>query len=233
MVNKSSVRSLNKDRFLKCIKLRKQGLSYSEIRKIVPVAKSTLQNWLTLAELTLTEEHLQIQLKKRLEKKQAAIEASRITRANKADLEIHRFVQEFKKYLDDPFFVAGIMLYEAEGSKANSCVLSNSDYRVMQVFVKFMEKYFSLDRIKNMHFRIYIHETRSSDLKKIKGFWSKKLLISPRQFALSWKKNIVTRSRNNVDYVGQLSVYVSGVPFLTRKLLFISSIILNKYCRVV
>lgn len=233
MVNRSSVRLVNKERFKLCVELRKQGLSYSEIQKVVPVAKSTLQNWLTLAGLTLTQEHLQIQLQKRIEKRQAAIEASRLTRAKKADLEIHRFVQDFKKYLNDPFFVAGVMLYEAEGSKQSNCVLSNSDYRVMQVFVKFLEKYFLIDRMKNMHFRVYIHETRSGDLKKIKGFWSKKLAIPAEHFALSWKKNIVTRRRTNADYVGQLSVYVSGIPLLTRKLGFISSIILNKYCRVV
>lgn len=232
MVNKSSIRFSNSDKFRKCIKLRRQGLSYGEIREVVPVAKSTLQNWLTLAGLTLTKEHLQIQLKKRLEKRQAATEASRITRSKKAEQEIHRCVQEFKEFLSDPFFVAGVILYEAEGSK-NQCVLSNSDYRVMQLFVRFLEKYFYLDRKKNMHFRVYIHETRSSDLDKIKGFWSKKIRIPVEYIALSWKKNIVTRRRANADYVGQLSVFVSGIPFLTRKLLFISSIILKKYCRVV
>lgn len=233
MINKSSVRYGNKDRFKKCIRLRKQGLSYSEIRKIVPVAKSTLQNWLTFAGLTQTHEHLQIQLRKRLEKKQVAIEASRITRAKKADTEINKFVQEFKKFLDDPFFVASIMLYEAEGSKSSQCVLSNSDYRIIQMFVRFLEKYFYLDRKKHMHFRVYIHETRSSDLNKIKGFWSKKLNIPAGDIALSWKKNIVSQHRKNTDYVGQLLVSVSNVSFLTRKLRYLSSIILMQYCRVV
>lgn len=232
MVNKSSIRLANKERFKLCVTLRKKGLSYSEIRKIVPVAKSTLQNWLVLAGLTLTQEHLQIQLQKRLEKRQAATAASRITRAKRADQEIHKFVQEYKKFLNDPFFIAGIMFYEAEGSK-NSCVLSNSDYRVIQMFVRFLEKYFSLDRTKNMRFRLYVHETRSNDLDKIKSFWSKKLGIPIDHFALSWKKNIVTHRRTNMDYVGQISVSMSGVPYLTRKLLFISSIILKKYCRVV
>lgn len=232
MVNKGSVRSNNRDKFRRCVELRRQGLSYGEIREIVPVAKSTLQNWLVFAGLTLIQEHLQIQLRKRLEKRQAAVEASRITRAKKADQEIHKFIQEFKKFLSDPFFVGGIILYEAEGSKHN-CVLSNSDYRVIQMYVIFMEKYFSLDRAKNMHFRAYVHETRSSDLGKIKGFWSKKLHIPAESIALSWKKNIVTRRRTNADYVGQLSVLVTGVPFLTRKLLFMSGIILKRYCRVV
>lgn len=232
MVNESSIRSSNKQRFKQCIKLRKQGLSYSEIRQIVSVAKSTLQNWLAFAGLTLTQEHLQIQLRKRLEKREAAIEASRITRAKKADLETHKFVQKFRKYLDDPFFVGSIMLYEAEGSKSN-CRFSNSDYRLIQMFIRFIERYFLLNRKRNMHFRVYIHETRRDDLEKIMWFWSKKLDISRDKFSLSWKKNIVTNRRTNADYVGQLSVGISGIPFLTRKLLLISGIILKKYCRVV
>lgn len=125
-----------------------------------------------------------------------------------------------------------MMLYEAEGSKSQ-CILSNSDYRVVQMFVIFMEKYFLLNRAKHMHFRVYIHEIRRSDLGKIKVFWSKKLAIPAEHIALSWKKHVVTRRRENADYVGQLSVYVAGIPLLTRKLRFISSIILNKYCRVV
>lgn len=232
MVNKSSIRSSNRERFRKCIKLRKQGLSYGEIRKIIPVAKSTLQNWLTFAGLTLTKEHLQIQLKKRIEKRQAATEASKITRAKKADQEIQGFVQEYKQFLSEPFFVAGIILYEAEGSKSQ-CVLSNSDYRVIIMFVRFLERYFPLVRLKNMHFRVYIHEIRSNDLAKIKRFWAKKLHIPVENISLSWKKNIVTRRRINPNYVGQLSIFVSGVPFLSRKLLYISSIILRKYCGVV
>lgn len=233
MINKSSIRPGNKDHFRQCVKLRKAGLSYSEIRKKIPVAKSTLQNWLTFAGLTQTHEHLEIQLRKRLEKRQAAIEASRITREKNADKEINNFSLKYKEFLDDPFFVAGIMLYEAEGSKGNHCVLSNSDFRIIQMFVRFLEKYFFLDRKKNMHFRVYIHEIRSSDLNKIKGFWSKKLDISVGCIALSWKRNIVTQRRTNVDYVGQLAVSVSGVSFFTRKLRYLSSIILMKYCRVV
>jgi transposase len=67
MINNGSVRFKNKEKFKRCIQLRKQGLSYREIRKIVPVAKSTLQNWLTSAGLTLRKEHLEIQVRKRLE----------------------------------------------------------------------------------------------------------------------------------------------------------------------
>lgn len=232
MINKSSVRSSNKEKFYKCIELRKQGLSYSEIRKIVPLAKSTLNNWLTLAGLTLSKEHLKIQAKKRLENHVIATEASRVTRARKAESEINKFIQEFKIFLNDPFFVAGVMLYEAEGSKADFR-FSNSDYRMIQLFVNFLEKYFSLNRKVNMRFNLYIHATRKEDLEKIKNFWAKKLLLDKDAFVIRWKNNIVTHRRNNPDYVGQILVRAAGIPYSTRKILALSDIILKKYCRVV
>lgn len=232
MINKSSVRAKNKNNFIKCVQLRKQGLSYSEIRQIVPIAKSTLNNWLTLAGLTLTAEHLEIQRTKRLQNHVIATEASRITRARNADLEIHRFIQRYKQFLNDPFFVAGIMLYEAEGSKSD-CRFSNSDFRMIQMFMNFIEKYFSLDRYKHMRFSAYIHETRSSDLEKIKGFWCKKLVIQRHQLKVIWKTHVVTRRRLNPEYVGQMDLRIIGIPLFTRKLRVFSDIILRQYCRVV
>lgn len=230
MINKSTVRRKNKASFLKCIELRKQGLSYGEIRKIVPVAKSTLQNWLTLAGLTLTHEHLEIQLKKRLEKRAVAREASRITRRNRASQIIESFIQEYKKFYKDPFFVSGLMMYEAEGSKEQPR-FSNSDYRLMQLFINFLERYFGLDRLKNMSFSLYLHTTREKDLEKIKGFWSTKLGIPKNSIKVCWKRNLVRHRRDNPDYVGQFSVYALGVPYLSRKLLALSGIILSNYCR--
>lgn len=232
VINKSSIRSRNIKKFRKCIELRKQGLSYSEIRELVPVAKSTLQNWLAFAGLTLTKEHLEIQLRKAVEKRAVATEASRLTRSRKKEEEIQKFILQHKKFLDNPFFICGITLYEAEGSK-DKVRFSNSDYRMLQVFINFLEKYFSLERDKNMKFRLYVHTTREEDLGKIKGFWSNKLAISFDDIPVSWKKNKVAYRRENPDYVGQMSVTVYGIPLFSRKLLAISDIILRKYCRVV
>lgn len=232
MTNKSSVRLGNLDLYHKCIELRKKGLSYSEIQKEVLVAKSTLNNWLTLAGLTLTADHLNIKIKKKLEKQAIATKAARVTKIRKSSKELRDFYQQYKKFLKDPFFVAGILLYEAEGSKAN-CVFSNSDYRVILMFINFIEKYFSAYRIKNMHFRLYVHQNRYKDLNRIKDFWAKKINIPKEKILVSWKRNLVTKSRENIDYVGQFSVSVIGKSLLTRKFRFMSGIILNNYCRVV
>lgn len=229
MVNKFSVRDSNHAKFIKVISLRKQGHSYKEIAKIVPVAKSTINNWITLAGLNLSQEHLQIQTKKRLENHAIGTIASRLTKARKREEEIQKIIEKHKRFFNDPFYNYGIALYETEGSKGTVCKFSNSDYRLIQMFIKFIETYFSLNRQKNMSFELFIHKTRKADLEKIVGFWLKKLRISKDSIKIYWKRNIIVKRRINPDYVGQIQVRVSGERILSSKLLVISDIILRKY----
>lgn len=229
VVNKHSVRAVNKIKFRRCLQLRKQGLSYSEIGSVIPVAKSTLQNWLTLSGLTLTKEHIELQLRKRIEKKQVATEASRITRNNKREQVLIATIRTYEKYFTNAFFVAGVMLYQAEGSKGTECRFSNSDYRLIEIFTQFIEKFFSVDKEKGMKFSLFIHETRRHDLQRIRNFWSRKLSVPEKYFTIFWKTNKVTKRRNNPDYVGQIQVRIKGVSYLSRKLLSISDIILTRY----
>lgn len=231
MITKGSVRRKSVEVFRKVIELRKKEYSYTEIRKETGIAKSTINNWLSLAGLTLSKEHLQIQAKKRIENHVIATEASKRTRAKRREEIIQDFVIENRNNLDDPFFVAGVMLYEAEGSKQSNS-FSNSDFRLILLYIRFLEKYVLLNRNSDMGFRLYIHETRRKDLQRIKNFWSKKLGINPDIIKVSWKRNIVTKRRFNLDYEGQMSVKVIGVKQFIGKILTISDIILSRYSRV-
>lgn len=222
-------RRKNPDLFRKVIELRKNEYSYTNIKKETGLAKSTIQNWLTYAGLTLTKEHLEIRNRNSIAGHVAATAASKITRSKRKSQKIQLFIQSVKKYFVDPFFIAGIMLYEAEGSKGSANGFSNSDFRLIRVFIKFLEKYLMLDRNKNMTFRLYIHDTRKNDLSRIVNFWAKKLLIDPNHIKLSWKHNIVVKKRINLDYVGQFEVRVRGLSNFTGKLLAVSDIILSQY----
>ena len=231
MVNRSTVRDSNRRNYEKSIALRKQGLSYGEILKIVPIAKSTLQNWLTLSGLTLTKEHLEIQLKKRVENKRIATESSKLTRDTRINKEVNYFVDSCRNYLSDPLFIAGIVAYESEGAKS-SCKFSNSDYRMIQLFVNFVKKYiFPLQKAR-FKYRIFIHESRLNDLDRIKNFWSNKLSIVKEEIKLTWKRNIVKHRKYNEDYVGQMLVTVSS-KLILKKLQKLSDIIIGTYCGIV
>jgi hypothetical protein len=227
--NKNTVRSENKDKFKQCLKLRSEGLSYSEIQKVIPIAKSTLQNWLTLGGLTLTCKHLEIQLNKRIEKQNVATEASRLTRIRNREQFLKTAEERYNKFFTDQLFVMGIALYEAEGSKYDECRFSNSDYRVIKIFLLFLEKYFSLNIKTNAKFSLFIHETRRQDVSRILAFWSDKLSVNKAAFKIFWKRNEVAKKRNNLDYVGQIQVRITGMPYMTRKLLLFSGIIMKPY----
>jgi len=231
MITKGSVRRKSVEIFRKVIELRKKEYSYTEIKRETGVAKSTINNWLTLAGLTLTKEHLQIQAKKRAENHVIATEASKITRARRKDSEIQMFIQGVGKYFNDPFFVAGVMLYEAEGTKGLTNGFSNSDFRLITIYIKFLEKYFSLKKDENFRFRLYIHKLRKNDKERILNFWSKKIAINRDLIKLSWKHNKVTKRRFNLNYVGQFEIRVVKCHYFIGKLLAVSDIILSEYIR--
>lgn len=230
---KGSIRIKNRRKFERCIELRKSGLSYSEIQNIIPVAKSTLQNWLAFSGLTLTKEHLEIQLRKSLDKRQAAVEASKLTRKRRKEKEIRNFIGHTRKFLEEPLFITGAILYEGEGTKNGSCTFSNSDYRLTESFLAFVEKYFELDRQRNIRYRVYIHETRKRDMRRIINFWSRKLRIPEELIKTAWKRNKIVGRRDNKDYVGQMAITVHSVSYLIGKLRAVSDIIMRKYCGVV
>lgn len=231
MITRGSVRRKSREVFQKVIELRKKGFSYSEIIKETNVAKSTINNWITFAGLNLSPEHLRIQQRKRIENYVVATEASRITRLNRKLSDIQNFISKYKEYFNDPFFNYGIAIFESEGSKSTDCKFSNSDYRLIITFIKFIEKYFDLNRQSNMSFSLFIHESRKNDLIKILAFWAKKVDVSKNKFYVYWKKNKIVGRRENKDYLGQISVRIMGERILGSKLLAISDIILKKYLK--
>ena len=220
------VRFVNLDKFRKCVELREKGLSYSEIKRIVPVAKSTLQGWLNQAGLLQTKKHLEIQLKKRIANRRAGTEASRLTREKKIQAQIQLFIEGLKGRFAEQLLVGGCMLYEAEGQRKADCVFSNSDYRIINYFLRFIEKYFDRSRNDGTAFRLYIHKNRENDLRRILNFWSRKLSVPKENIAITWKKH-QARIRNNKDYVGQISVKVKRSSVINRQIHALSSIILE------
>lgn len=235
MVNKSSVRNENLVVFRKCVSLRKKGYSYSEIRQAVPVAKSTLHGWLTLAGLTLSEDHVRIQFRKRRENWiNTGVEASRMTRQRKSLEEVNRFLELTRGHFNDPLFLLGVMAYEAEGSKSSgSCKFSNSDLRLIKLFVKFMKKYFRLNEKDNFNYRLYVHESFAGKIEKIMKYWSDNLGVDVRRIALRWKRSMKVRKKKDGDYVGQMVVSVVRSKLVPRKMAAVSDIIIGRYCGVV
>lgn len=209
-------------------RLRKKGLSYKEILRRVPVAKSTLSEWLQKMPLTDAEKAI---LKRRKEsnisigkiRAAAALHSLKIARD-----EILRKISkvEFEKYTKDPFFYVGLSLYWAEGAKRNDLFsFTNSGSDMMLVMLAWMERFFGVRR-ENVRARLYIHKPYAHE--NCKGYWSRSIGIPISNFRKTIYKPTGLLIKKRPNYMGCLRIEIGGVAYL-RKYLFWQKMMLEDY----
>lgn len=165
--------------------LRKQQISYSEIKKVLNVSKSTLSLW--LRDFPLSQERIN-ELRGNSEKR---IEKYRETRRKTKEKRLQGFYLEQKKKIfplnKRDLFIAGLFLYWGEGSKTISkeVFVSNTDPAVISVFIKWMEIIFKIAK-SDLKFRMHFYE--NTDVKKEMAFWAKSLNVSESQFTKPYIK---------------------------------------------
>ncbi len=207
----------------KAIILRKEGKTYSEILKEVPVAKSTLSLWSKDVGLSKAQ-------KQRITKKR--LEAGKRGGAKRRQMRIEKTKEIFEKAKKDigriskrDLWLTGVMLHWAGGAKereGNTGVgidFGNSDYRMIQVFLKWLEECLGVDR-KRIHFRLYIHENSRKDIDKVLQFWSDKTGFPKRHIkSVYFKKHNPKTKRKNTGkrYKGLLAVRVRKSTALNRR----------------
>jgi len=107
--------------------LRRLGLTYGEIRELIPVPKGTLSYW--CREIDLTQDQIKAIRARTGPDSRMGIPVDTQWRRRE---EVERIREEARRFaeahLDDPLFVGGVVLYWAEGSKTrNDLALSNAD----------------------------------------------------------------------------------------------------------
>jgi hypothetical protein len=133
----------------KAIELRKQGWTYNEILKELPVAKSSLSLW--LKDFPLTEREREY-LKSRRDSNISmgrikAATSNRVNRLERQGILAKQAELEFEKRRWDPLFLVGVALYWAEGSRSNTQVqFTSSNPEVIEVFILWLEKFINLKR---------------------------------------------------------------------------------------
>lgn len=220
----------------KAIKLRKQGFSYSEILRKVPVAKSTLSLW--LRSIGLAKRQKQRLTEKKLNAMKLGWEACRQKRLRTTEEIKTKARNEIGKLSNRELWLIGIALYWAEGTKqkennpSQKVRFSNSDPLMIKVFFRWLRKICKIP-LRDLGFEIYIHET--ADIEEAKKYWSCILNLSVKNFQkIRLKKHKINTKRRNIGnkYHGLLAITVKRSTNLNRKIQgWINGICKN--CRVV
>ena len=160
----------------KAIVLRESGLSYSEILKKVPVAKSTLSLWLRSEGLS------NIQKQRFTEKKYISVRIGGITKRKNRILMTQKIINKSKReinYIDSQKLkIIGAILYWCEGTKqkennvSQGVVFSNSDPKMIKLFMKWLNVCLQISN-NDIIVEIYIHKTKLNKIDKIREYWTK------------------------------------------------------------
>lgn len=167
----------------KAIALRKQEMSYSQIKKKLKVGKSTLSYW--LRDYPLSKKRVKELRHQGWEKGEASREKFRITMRKKKEERHAKIYKEQKKTLlplsKRELYIAGLMLYWGEGTKAQmyTLELANSDPAMIKLFILWLTQSLKAPRGK---IRIQVQIYKDMDVNKILQFWSKTLNIPLDQF---------------------------------------------------
>ncbi len=187
------------------VKLRRKGLSYSEIGKEISVAKSSLSLW--LKDIKLNPKH-----RKRLYTKQLIVLAKGPnSQKERRAREIECIVNEAKKEVVFPpsfesLRLMGAMLYWAEGRKMKGGMeLTNSDPLLILFFVNWLNRVFDVPA-KNLRMRLNIYSQQEEI--KVKEFWSELTGIPLNNFRKSFIKPANKFFKKNTLYYGTARVEI-------------------------
>lgn len=204
---------------LKAQGLRKRGLSYSEIQKIINVHKSTLSGW--CRDIALTEKQALRLFKNKL--KGAA--RGRIIGAKRQQakrlLEIREQaklgIADVGELTRRDRFIAGVAFYAGEGTKTDkACSFANSDPRL----IKFMSNWFrEFCRVSENRLRgaVWIHD--NLDTEEAIKYWSNLTNIPVSQFHKTYivsNRDNSKKIRKNIHKYGVFSVKFSDAKIHRR-----------------
>lgn len=169
----------------KALVLRKQGMSYSQIKRILEVSKGTLSLWLRNYPLSKQR------IRELRDCNEQRIERCRETKRKKKEERLDKFYQEQKKFIlplsKRELLLAGIFLYWGEGSKnqTTNLSISNTDPSIIGFFVQWLTKILFIPKEK---IKIQLQLYNDMDIKKEIGFWSETLDIPFNQFTKPYIK---------------------------------------------
>lgn len=180
----------------KALDLRKQGKSYSQIKKELGISKSTLSVWLRAYPLSKE------QLKLLRGVSEVRVERFRETMRSKRAERTNLYYEEAKKMLgafsEHELFIAGLFLYWGEGNKASRSTLGvyNNDPSVIKFALLWYTEALSIPKSK---ISVYLHLYSDMDIPKEITYWENTLSLPNSSFR---KPYIKESTRVGIDHKG-------------------------------
>lgn len=208
------------------LRMRAAGHSYSQIRKVVAVSKSSLSSW--LRDYPLPEERMR-ELRTATE---ARIERTRETKRKKKEsmlAEIYR--QEKENILPlsrRELFLSGLFLYWGEGAKTDRAEisLSNTNPAIIKAFMHWLMHALNIKRETMV---VKLHLYNDMDITKETAFWAKELGLLKSQFIKPYIKETLFSSityKNGFGH-GTCNLFVRGANFQNK--VFMGLKVLNDF----
>ena len=168
----------------KAIAYRKRGKSYNYISHKLLISKGTLSGW--FKDLKWSQD-----IKIGLEKEAYANTLKRVEKwvaTNRKKWQDWRegygfeAIREYPKFKTSPLFTSGLMLYWSEGDngiKGGSTRLTNTDPRMIKIFINFAVKFCQVD-LKKIRLALILYPDLNDTI--CKNYWIKKTGIPLNQF---------------------------------------------------
>jgi hypothetical protein len=172
--------------------LRRLGLSYGEIMDLIPVKKSTLATWCRDVRLS-DDQYAAIKERQYGSRLGIPVDTNRKRRevVERIRAEARSRVPEL---MTDPLWVAGTILYWAEGAKTrNHLMMANADPRALRLYVRWVQTY--LDPQAEFSLQLHLHE--GNDDEAAKSHWRSETGLMTANFYRTFIKPAGTGHRKN------------------------------------
>jgi transcriptional regulator with XRE-family HTH domain len=172
-----------------------EGLSLKEIAEKLNVSRTSISYW--VRDIPLTEEQ-RFRLSERCNYNPTNFQKGADANKRKFYSLREAYQKEGRSLVKncDNLFIAGLMLFWAEGSKKRHCVcLTNSDPDLVCLFLKFLRDWFSISNEK-ITLSIQWYSANGVPYNQVENFWLKKLELSRENLRKCYIDN---RSIKNID----------------------------------
>ncbi|MEI8339209.1 MAG: helix-turn-helix domain-containing protein [bacterium] len=170
----------------KAIELRKNGMSYGQIKEKLGLSKSTLSGWLKNIPLSNEDiKKLKVLDSQRIEKYINTMKLKRESRLNNV---FDKVSCDIGKITQRELFMMGFCLYWGEGGKVNKAMLSftNTDPNMIKYFIKWATECLGVER-KKLYAILQLY--KDMNIEESVKYWSKELKLPVEQFGKPYIKD--------------------------------------------